>query len=211
MVDVDGLCSGPIADRNSRLGSRCDNGWIGKRFGGRHERGDGVVTLPEGPVQAFDVELGGLQGLPPVDGGRARLLVRRNGTPLTLCVVDVPPEGLEPAALAQRLTDLIGPLSDAESTIAGDGDGARRRESAVPGPHMTVQIATHNRPGPLRRCLDSVAVVDYTAFDVIVIDNAPTTMKPAPSSATGSGPIPMYLCATSANPSQARPARTTAA
>jgi len=132
------------------------------------------MTLPEGPVQAFDVELTGLRGLPPVDGGRARVLVRRNGVPLTLCVVDVPPEGLEPAALAQRLTDLIGPSPAAEAVIAGEGDGARRRESAAPGPRMTVQIATHNRPDLLRRCLDSVAVVDYPAFDVIVIDNAPS-------------------------------------
>src|SRR3954451_7123208 len=133
------LCFGPAADRVPvrAAGGRSHEVWR------EHERGDGVVTLPEGPVQAFDVELDGLRGLPPVDGGRARLLVRRDGTPLTLCVVDVPPEGLEPAALAQRLTDLIGPLSDAESTIAGDGDGGRRRESAVPGPHVTVHSATH--------------------------------------------------------------------
>jgi glycosyltransferase involved in cell wall biosynthesis len=130
-----------------------------------------VVTLPDGPVQVFDVELSGLQGLPPVEGGRARLLVRRHGTVVTLCVVDVPPEGLEPAALAERLTDLIGPVAD-----EGDVDvarRARRRELAARGPHMTVQIATHDRPGPLRRCLDSIAAVDYAPFDIIVIDNAP--------------------------------------
>ncbi|MDT7551566.1 MAG: hypothetical protein QOI16_102, partial [Pseudonocardiales bacterium] len=133
--------------------------------------GDGVVTLPDGPVQAFDVELSGLQGLPPVDGGRARLLVRRHGAPVAFCVVDVPPEGLEPTAVAERLTDLIDPVAD-----AGDADVARRARRRVPGvrsPHMTVQIATHDRPGPLRRCLDSIAALDYPAFDVIVIDNAP--------------------------------------
>jgi glycosyltransferase involved in cell wall biosynthesis len=133
--------------------------------------GDGVVTLPDGPVQAFDVELSDLQGLPPVDGGRARLLVRRHGAPVAFCVVDVPPEGLEPTAVAERLTDLIDPVAD-----AGDADvarRARRRDPGVRGPHMTVQIATHDRPGPLRRCLDSVAALDYPAFDVIVIDNAP--------------------------------------
>jgi Glycosyl transferase family 2 len=134
-----------------------------------------VVTLPDGPVQVFDVELSGLQRLPPVDGGPARLLVRRHGAPVTLCVVDVPPEGLEPAAFAERLTHLIGPVAGAEDGVVGDVDAARRarrRELAAHGPHMTVQIATHDRPGPLRRCLDSVAAVDYPALDVIVIDNA---------------------------------------
>ncbi len=135
-----------------------------------------MVTLPDGPVQAFDVELSGLQGLPPVEGGRARLLVRRDGAPVTLCVVDVPPEGLESAALAERLAHLIGPVTDPGDVDAGNVDvarRARRRDLAEHGPHMTVQIATHDRPGPLRRCLDSLAAVDYRAFDVIVIDNAP--------------------------------------
>jgi glycosyltransferase involved in cell wall biosynthesis len=135
-----------------------------------------VVTLPGGPVQAFDVELSNLRGLPPVKGGLARLLVRRDGAPVSFCVVDVPPEGLGPAEVADRLADLIGPVADVEEGRAGNavvGTRARRRHLAARGPHMTVQIATHNRPGPLRRCLDSVAAVDYAAFDVIVIDNAP--------------------------------------
>jgi hypothetical protein len=59
---------------------------------GRSERGDGVVTLPDGPVQVFDVELSGLQRLPPVDGGPARLLVRRHGAPVTLCVATCAPD-----------------------------------------------------------------------------------------------------------------------
>ena len=50
---------------------------------------------------------------------------------------------------------------------------ARRRELADNGPHMTVQIATRDRPGSLRRCLDSIAEVDYRSFDILVIDNAP--------------------------------------
>ena len=152
-----------------------------------------MVTLPDGPVQAFDVELSDPQGLPPVDGGRARVLVRRHGAPVAFCLVDVPAEGLEPAAVAERLADLVGPAADAgvadvarhdPAADAGVADGAHRdpgagvadvgrRDPAGRRPHMTVQIATHNRPGPLRRCLDSVAAVDYPAFDIIVIDNAP--------------------------------------
>jgi glycosyltransferase involved in cell wall biosynthesis len=148
-----------------------------------------VVTLPGGPVQVFDVELNAVQGLPPVEGGRARVLVRRHGAPVTLCVVEVPPEGLQPAQLVAQLTDLVGPAADpdnpdaalaANPNIANPGVAdpdlacrARRRELAENGPHLTVQIATRDRPGPLRRCLDSIAGVDYHTFDIVVIDNAP--------------------------------------
>ncbi len=94
-----------------------------------------MVTLPDGPVQAFDVELSDPQGLPPVDGGRARVLVRRHGAPVAFCLVDVPAEGLEPAAVAERLADLVGPAADAgvadvarhdPAADAGVADGAHR-------------------------------------------------------------------------------------
>lgn len=131
------------------------------------------MTLPVGPVQAFDVDLRGLPGLPPVEGGRARVLVRSHGAPVTVCVVDVPPEGLEAAQLAQRLADLFTPAAGTETVDLARQ--ARRGELAEHGPTMTVQIATRDRPGPLRRCLDSIACVDYRAFDIVVIDNAPAT------------------------------------
>jgi glycosyltransferase involved in cell wall biosynthesis len=129
-----------------------------------------VVTLPAGPVQAFDVDLDALPDLPPVEGGRARVLVRRRGVPITLCVVEVPPEGLAPAQLAAQLTAIVGPADPRPEDAAR---AAGRREMAERGPHITVLIATRDRPGPLRRCLESIAAVDYHAFDVVVIDNAP--------------------------------------
>jgi glycosyltransferase involved in cell wall biosynthesis len=135
-----------------------------------------VVTLPGGPVQAFDVDLDAVPDMPPVAGGRARVLVRRHGDPVTLCVVDVPPEGLAATQLAEQLAAVVGPAHPAEPEDPGlpvDVRHARRREVAEHGPHITVQIATRDRPGPLRRCLESIAAVDYHAFDVIVIDNAP--------------------------------------
>ncbi|MBA3907197.1 MAG: glycosyltransferase [Pseudonocardiales bacterium] len=131
------------------------------------------MTLPVGPVQAFDVDLRGLPGLPPVEGGRARVLVRSHGAPVTVCVVDVPPEGLEAAQLAQRLADLFAPAAGTENVDLARR--ARRSELAERGPTMTVQIATRDRPDPLRRCLDSIACADYRAFDIVVIDNAPAT------------------------------------
>ena len=132
-----------------------------------------MVTLPGGPVKAFDVDLDALPAVPPVEGGRARVLVRRHGAPVTVCVVDVPSDGLTPAQFAEQLKAVPG-LADVAEAV-GEDRRARRRELVDHGPHLTVQIATRDRPGPLRRCLESIAAVDYRAFDIIVIDNASRT------------------------------------
>ena len=41
----------------------------------------------------------------------------------------------------------------------------------------SVVICTRNRPILLNRCLESVARLDYPAFDVLVVDNAPTDRR----------------------------------
>jgi glycosyltransferase involved in cell wall biosynthesis len=129
-----------------------------------------VVTLPGGPVQAYDVELTALRGLPPADGGRTRILVRAHGVPVTLGALDVPPDGLDPTGMAERLAEVLG---DVEFDSTDLERLARRNDLAENGPHLTVQIATKDRAVPLRRCLDSIAGVRYRSFDVIVVDNAP--------------------------------------
>ncbi|MFI2629373.1 glycosyltransferase family 2 protein [Streptomyces collinus] len=47
-----------------------------------------------------------------------------------------------------------------------------RAASSVP-PSISVIVATHNRPGMLRECLDSLLRMEYPDFEVIVVDNAP--------------------------------------
>jgi len=42
---------------------------------------------------------------------------------------------------------------------------------------VTVVVCTRDRPQSLVRCLDAVAAVHYDAFEVIVVDNAPTTRE----------------------------------
>jgi glycosyltransferase involved in cell wall biosynthesis len=42
-------------------------------------------------------------------------------------------------------------------------------------PAITVVIATRDRTGSLLRCLDSLTRVDYSAFDVVVVDSAPAS------------------------------------
>ena len=113
--------------------------------GGFRARDVNVVTLPGGPVQAYDVELTALRALPPTAEGRARVLVRVHGVPITLVRLDVPPEGLAPAQLAARLEEVLGPAS---SPIPRTSTACpAQRVLAENGPHLTVQIATQ---GPAR-------------------------------------------------------------
>jgi GT2 family glycosyltransferase len=43
-------------------------------------------------------------------------------------------------------------------------------------PHVTVVVATRDRPEVLRRCVDSILASDYPNFDVVVVDNAPASI-----------------------------------
>jgi hypothetical protein len=129
-----------------------------------------VVTLPSGPVQVYDVELTAMRGLPPTSCGRARILVRAHGIPITLGSVEVPSDGLSPTGVAERLAEVLG---DVEIDSTDLERLARRNALAENGPHLTVQIATKDRAMPLRRCLDSLAALRYRSFDVVVVDNAP--------------------------------------
>jgi glycosyltransferase involved in cell wall biosynthesis len=54
----------------------------------------------------------------------------------------------------------------------------RRRTLAAAKP-VTVIIATRNRPEQLDACLDTVLALDYPAFDIVVVDNDPTTSDTA--------------------------------
>lgn len=44
-----------------------------------------------------------------------------------------------------------------------------------PDPHVTVIVATRDRAEQLHRCLRSLLRLDYSHFDIVVVDNAPST------------------------------------
>ena len=100
--------------------------------------------------------------------------------------LDVPPEGLIPTGVAERLAEVLG---DVELDSTDLERLARRNALAENGPHLTVQIATKDRAVPLRRCLDSIAA---RALPVVRRRSSSTTRRaparPALSCATGSGP-----------------------
>jgi GT2 family glycosyltransferase len=121
----------------------------------------------DGPVPALRRER---DGAPACD--RAVVLVRTGGAVLDAVELPIPPAGLSSDEVEQRVRGLV--TGDATRTPFAE-HAARRRHGGhrATSPHVTVVIATCNRPEELRRCLDSVIVSDYPSFDVVVVDNAP--------------------------------------
>jgi GT2 family glycosyltransferase len=122
----------------------------------------------DGPVPALRRER---DDAPSCD--RAVVLVRSGGAVLDAVELPIPPAGLSEVEVEQQLRGLVA--GDATRTPF-DEHAARRRHGEhrnVASPHITVVIATCNRPEALRRCLDSVIASDYPSFDVVVVDNAP--------------------------------------
>lgn len=72
------------------------------------------------------------------------------------------------------------PSSKLESLIGSDIDEPATKPSAERlqagnEPFLTVVVATRDRAASLSRCLDSLLKQNYHAFDVIVVDNAPSS------------------------------------
>jgi glycosyltransferase involved in cell wall biosynthesis len=137
-----------------------------------------------------------LPRVPPVDaGGRhwtaGQFLVRCVTEPVGLLHLDIPPEGLEPAALAVALDEQLGsriqskvrrsgievegPLTE-DGLLTGSAKAhlERLRQPLSAAPEITVVICTRDRPGMLRESLSSLEHQDYPALRVLVVDNAPT-------------------------------------
>jgi len=128
--------------------------------------------------------------------GAARVLVRLHSCPVGALTVNVGPEGVAARDLAAAVW---AGAPELRSHLAADGlpvprslgpeglpvaDGAppcagRRRAALTDPPPITVLIATRDRAESLRRCLASVAELDYPEFDVIVVDNAPSSDEAA--------------------------------
>ncbi|HET6289672.1 MAG TPA: glycosyltransferase family A protein [Amycolatopsis sp.] len=121
-----------------------------------------------------------------------RVLVRLHDRPVGSFTVEVGPRGIAAAELAAAVW---ADAPELRAHLAADGfpvpdtldaDGLpvpektpqcveRRRAALEDPPSVTVLIATRDREESLRRCLASVAELDYPDFDVVVVDNAPAT------------------------------------
>jgi GT2 family glycosyltransferase len=127
-------------------------------------------TTPFEPVWVSEVELDTLPRSLKVPQGVdasytvARLLVRRTGTPLGF--VELPLRG---SSISR--TRIISESVELEK------DSEYRPAIAPSNPAMfaTVVVCTRERPESLTRTLASLAKLDYPNFEVVVVDNAPTS------------------------------------
>lgn len=141
------------------------------------------------PSRILDAEMSeplaavGPEGRP--DGGRwgsALVLVRLHGRPLGTLQLDLTAGEVGAEELARRVQDAFGPAI-AEHLAAdglaepGSGEGvpACQRYEDEAFAFASVVVSTHERPGPLAACVESILRADYPSFEVLVVDNAPRT------------------------------------
>ncbi len=129
------------------------------------------------PIKIVDLDLTGpwpgINVRDPKTGrnfGGVFCLVRNNGKPVT--VVEFSLHGEDIASTALRT--LIGRAVESCSATTEP-----RPAPAAEVLFASIIVATRDRPGSLAICLDSLLRQDYPAFDVIVVDNAPSSPETA--------------------------------
>lgn len=149
------------------------------------------------PIWIGQVELS--ESLVPVGVSRpqraedsaARLLVRLHGQVLGFVSITLSGPDLDPATVAAAVqAQLAGPLGrhlehdglelgGARGALTADGVGGGRSCGHLASPvwaaPITVVVCTRDRPEVLANCLAWLQRLRYPAFDVVVVDNAPTT------------------------------------
>jgi glycosyl transferase family 2 len=147
------------------------------------------------PALMMDVEL--TEPLPPVsyDGRRRRVWVlgRLYGEPVGSCLLRLSAAGLAPGQLAGLLwPQLREPVADRfaaaglpqPGTLTGQGLPAdpaqwpfllRRREVLAEAPLISVVVCTRDRADRLEACLRHLDRQEFPRFEVVVVDNAPTS------------------------------------
>jgi GT2 family glycosyltransferase len=122
-----------------------------------------------------------------------RLLVRLHGQPLGFITLPLVDGRLAASAIAEQVSGKLRNQVNAHlvedglepvTSIMAAGVGVvrdlrcRRRPAGGPGePLVTVVVATRDRPQSLARCLEALAALTYARFEVVVVDNAPSTRE----------------------------------
>lgn len=121
-------------------------------------------------------------GRPADPDGRVLALVRLHGHPLGLVRASGAPgdrAGLRRALVdaAHRDLSLTPTHTGTQATATPEARPCRAGSAQAPaGPlPISVIVATHNRVGQLRQCLDSLLRNGYPRYEVIVVDNAPSS------------------------------------
>src|SRR5690349_17207980 len=101
-------------------------------------------------------------------------LVRRKTVPAGYLWLNLGEEELTGETLKREIErQLAKELRQVEAREESNplGDSLTKEEAL---PLVTVVVCTRNRPDSLRRCLDSLAILDYPELDILIVDNAPS-------------------------------------
>jgi O-antigen biosynthesis protein len=147
------------------------------------------------PARIIEVEL--TEPLPTItyDGQhhRAWILARLHSEPVGICVAPLSEEGICPDELGRALWRQLRKAIIKRFVAAGQAEpysltGAglradsekwpflrRRTVLLADAPFISVVVCTRDRPTQLKTCLQRLEQQDYPRFEVVVVDNAPTT------------------------------------
>jgi glycosyltransferase involved in cell wall biosynthesis len=146
-----------------------------------------VEEVPIYPRAVLEVELSDhttrWRGSESFDRSRAFVLVRLHSKPLGILDVALDGHGVEGvfSAAAEQLAALIAEHEDEDRSAASDNADDRdklapclRRRAALQenAPTVSVVLATKNRPVLAGRCLESIFGLDYTNYEVVVVDSS---------------------------------------
>ncbi|MGH7494718.1 MAG: glycosyltransferase family 2 protein [bacterium] len=141
------------------------------------------------PVKVIDVELNRpLEDIEGLDDYNAiKALVRLHRTPIGYIRLPLLGGRCTAAALGKAILNqyawaIISHLVNDALAIPNQSDGLRLADLVntrhpvvdAPLPLVTVAVCTRNRTAELSICLEALRSLDYTAMDLLVIDNAPS-------------------------------------
>ncbi|MHB9092817.1 MAG: glycosyltransferase family 2 protein, partial [Chloroflexota bacterium] len=185
------------------------DGSIGRTIGARErlsaqqQREELAADAEFRPIRLLEVELSGpLPAVPAIDpntgerSDRGMTLVRLHTQPLGMVPLNLDGGGLSPAEYARKIwfalseTILAHLYQDGLPSVGGlKQDGlpgpvvppcTRGREQALANaPFVSVVVPTRDRPEFVRTCLASLTTLAYPDYEVLVVDNAPSTAATA--------------------------------
>jgi glycosyltransferase involved in cell wall biosynthesis len=146
------------------------------------------------PTRILEVELAAPLPRVDYDGhyGRVWILVRLHTEPVGICAAPVPPEGISPERLAALLWHEVSGAVTQRFAAAGrpspaalTGSGLQvdpswpyllnRAAVLASAPFISVVVCTRDRPEQIKKCLNRLAQQEYPRYEVVVVDNAPTS------------------------------------
>lgn len=163
-----------------------------------------LVGFEDLPVAMGEVDLSSKGGKvvllrDGVEPAKILTLVRLDSEPIGVVLLD-----------GTRGLDLDAHSSDIDNALSAKIEAARaahhRSTNSAEGnpPMVTIAIATRDRTESLRACLESMLALDYPSYEIVVVDNGPSTEATAEMIATEFGSKVRYFREQRAGPAIAR-------